>query len=157
MVGFGQINMTWWVRYWASTLIANSECLQIWPGLNGRFWPGLCAELLDTLITFDVTILLDDRVLEEFRRIAREKLKVDSVSLEQTDMFFQCYAVILPTAKTPAPDVPDPDDARMIAAVPTAHADWFVTGDKVLLDRGHAAGMPIIHPRQAYMQLRGLN
>jgi len=125
--------------------------------LSGRFWPGLCAELLDALITFDVTILLDDRVLQEFRRIACEKLKVDSAAMEQADMFFQRYTVVLPAAQIPAPDVPDPDDAWIIAAALTAEADWFVTGDKALLDMGHASGMPIIHPRQAYLRLRGLN
>lgn len=125
--------------------------------LSGRFWPGLCSELLDTLVELDLTILLDERVLAEFRRIALEKLKVDSAILEQTDVFFQRYAIVLPAAKIPAPDVPDADDAWIIAAALTAKADWFVTGDKVLLDMGHSAGMPIIHPRQAYMRLRGLN
>ncbi len=125
--------------------------------LSGRFWPGLCSELLETLITMDVTILLDERVLQEFRRIAREKLKVEESILEQTDLFFQRHATLLPAAKTPASDVPDPDDAWIIAAAHTANADWFVTGDKVLLDISPFAGMPIIHPRQAYMRLRGLN
>ena len=125
--------------------------------LSGRFWPGLCAELLDALITFDVTILLDDRVLGEFRRIACGKLKVDSATMEQADLFFQRYTVVLPAAKIPAPDIPDPDDAWIIAAALIAKADWFVTGDKALLDMSHVSGMPIIHPRQAYMRLRGLN
>jgi len=125
--------------------------------LSGRFWLGLCAELLESLVELDVTILLDPRVLEEFRRIAREKIKVDNSILEQTDVFFERYTITLPAAKAPAPDVPDPDDARIIAAALTASADWFVTGDKALLDMGHASGMPIIHPRQAYMRLRGLN
>jgi predicted nucleic acid-binding protein len=104
-----------------------------------------------------VFILLDDRVLKEFRRIACEKLKVDSTTLEQAEIFFQRYAVVLPAAKIPAPDVPDADDAWIVAAALTAQADWFVTGDKALLDMGHATGMPIIHPRQAYMRLRGFN
>lgn len=47
--------------------------------LSGRFWPGLCAELLETLVEMDVTILLDDRVLEEFRRIACESSKWTAV------------------------------------------------------------------------------
>ena len=125
--------------------------------LSGRFWPGLCAELLDSLIKMDVTILLDECVHEEFRRIASEKFRVDVITLEQTEVFFHRHAIILPRAQIPIKDVPDLDDAWILAAALTANADWFVTGDKALLEMGHASGMPIIHPRQAYLRLKGLN
>ena len=84
-------------------------------------------------------------------------MKVDSAILEQTDLLFQRYAIILPAVKIAAPDIPNPDDAWIIAAAQTASVDWFVTGDKALLDIGHASGEPIIHPRQAYMRLRRLS
>lgn len=124
--------------------------------LSGRFWPGLCAELLDTLIMLDVTILLDARVLEEFRRIARDKLKVDDSALQQAEVFFHRYAMALPAAEAPAPGIPDPDDAWIIAAALAAGADWFVTGDKALLALDAIASLPILHPREAYRRLRGL-
>ena len=125
--------------------------------LSGRFWPGLCAELLDSLIKMDVTILLDECVHEEFRRIASEKFRVDVITLEQTEVFFHRHAIILPRAQIPIKDVPDLDDAWILAAALTASADWFVTGDKALLQMEQASGMPIIHPRQAYLRLKGLN
>jgi putative PIN family toxin of toxin-antitoxin system len=125
--------------------------------LSGRFWPGLCAELLDTLIMLDMTILLDARVLEEFRRIARDKLKVDDSALQQAELFFHRYAVTLPAAEAPAPGIPDPDDAWIIAAALAAGADWFVTGDKALLALDAIASLPILHPREAYRRLRGLH
>lgn len=125
--------------------------------LSGRFWPGLCAELLDSLIKMDVTILLDECVHEEFRRIASEKIRVDVITLEQTEVFFHRHAIILPRAQIPIKDVPDLDDAWILAAALTASADWFVTGDKALLEMGQVSGMPIIHPRQAYLRLKGLN
>ncbi len=125
--------------------------------LSGRFWPGLCAELLDSLIKMDVTVLLDECVHEEFRRFASEKFKVDVITLEQTDVFFNRHAIILPRAEIPMKDVPDPDDAWILAAALAANADWFVTGDKALLEMCHASGMPIVHPRQAYLRLKGLN
>jgi len=34
--------------------------------LSGRFWPGLCAELLDGLVESGEDLLLDDRVLANF-------------------------------------------------------------------------------------------
>ena len=102
--------------------------------LSGRFWPGLCAELLDTLITLDVSILLDERVLEEFRRIAQDKLKVEKAILEQAEVFFRRHATILPAAETPAPGIPDPDDAWIIAAAHAGGSEWFITGDKPLVE-----------------------
>jgi predicted nucleic acid-binding protein len=45
--------------------------------LAGRFGRGLCADLLDALIEDDIEILLDERVLAEFRRIGRDKSAVD--------------------------------------------------------------------------------
>ena len=124
--------------------------------LSGRFWPGLCAELLDTLVTLDVPMLLDTRVLEEFRRIARDKLNVDDDSLTQAEVFFQRYATILPAAESPAHTVPDPDDAWIIASAHAAGTDWFITGDKALVDLENFGDMRIVHPRTAYLRLRGL-
>jgi putative PIN family toxin of toxin-antitoxin system len=124
--------------------------------LSGRFWPGLCAELLEGLVETGEDLLLDERVLAEFRRIARDKLKVDEVTLVRAELFFHQYAVIVPAAKTPLAGVPDPDDAWIIAAAIHAEADVFVTGDQALIDLGQVEALPILSPRQAYQRLRGL-
>jgi putative PIN family toxin of toxin-antitoxin system len=124
--------------------------------LSGRFRPGLCADLLETLLEVDAEILLDERVLTEFRRIARDKLGVEDAPLARAEQFFRDFTHILPAAAEPAADIPDPDDAWIIAAALSAQADCFVTGDKALLDLGQVGGMPIISPREAYQRLRGL-
>lgn len=124
--------------------------------LSGRFWPGLCAELLEGLVENGDDLLLDERVLAEFRRIARDKLKVDEVTLGRAEIFFHQYAVIVPAAETPIAAVPDPDDAWIIAAAVLAGADVFVTGDQALIGMGHAEKLTILAPRQAYQRLRGL-
>ncbi len=124
--------------------------------LSGRFRPGLCAELLEALLESDTAILLDARVLDEFMRIARDKLKVDEPLLARAAAFFHEYAVRVPAAATPAAGVPDPDDAWIIAAALGAGADLFVTGDKALLELGAIEGLPIIAPRTAYERLHGL-
>ncbi len=124
--------------------------------LSGRFRPGLCADLLEALVYANAVLLLDQRVLAEFRRIARDKFKLDKAVLARAELFFDGYTVQLPAAEAPTPGVPDPDDAWIIAAALTAHADLFITGDKALLDLGQIEGMPIISPRVAYQRLRGL-
>lgn len=124
--------------------------------LAGRFRPGLCAELLDTLIELDIEILLDERVLDEFRRIARDKLRVDAEALTESERFFHRYTQVLTAASQTAAGIPGPDDAWIIAAVLAAHADWFVTGDKPLQDLGSIGAMRIISPRTAFLRLRGI-
>lgn len=124
--------------------------------LSGRFRPGLCAELLEALVESDAAILLDTRVLDEFMRIARDKLKVDEPLLARAAAFFHQYAVPVPAAAAPTAGVPDPDDAWIIAAALNAGADLFVTGDKALLELGVIEGLPIVSPRAAYERLRGL-
>lgn len=124
--------------------------------LSARFWPGLCAELLETLLESGMEVLLDERVLEEFRRIAREKLRVDEGTLVRAERFFHLYAAVVPAAGAPVAGVPDADDAWIVAAALAANAHVFVTGDLALLDLGRVGDMPIVTPRQAYQRLRGL-
>lgn len=124
--------------------------------LSGRFRPGLCADLLETLLEVDAEILLDERVLAEFRRIARDKLGVDEPALARAEQFFRHFTTVLPAAGEPAAGIPDADDAWIIAAASSAHANCFVTGDKALLDLGQVGTLPIVSPRQAYQRLRGL-
>lgn len=124
--------------------------------LAGRFWPGLCAELLDALVELDAEILLDEQVIEEFRKIARDKLAVEPELITQAEAFFAQYARILPRAEQEVSGIPDPEDATIIAAALGARADWFVTGDQALLELGRVQDMPIVSVREAYLKLRGL-
>lgn len=124
--------------------------------LSGRFRSGLCADLLDALVEADATMLLDERVLGEFMRIARDKLKVEESVLARAALFFNQYAIVVPAADEPAPDIPDPDDAWIITAALNAGADLFVTGDRALLDLGTVQGLPLVDPRTTYARLRGL-
>lgn len=55
--------------------------------LSGRFRPGLCANLLETLLEEGAELLLDERVLTEFQRIARDKLGVDDFLLARAALF----------------------------------------------------------------------
>lgn len=129
--------------------------INVW--LAGRFGRGLCADLLDTLASDELlVILLDPRVYAEFRRIARDKFAVDAQTLDEADVFFQRYAVVVAAADQPTPGIPDPDDAWIIGAALAARTDLFVTGDKALLALGTVEEMPMVDPRTAYVRLRGL-
>ena len=124
--------------------------------LAGRFGRGLCADLLAELIETDADLLLDSRVLDEFRRVARTKFGVAPPVLERVERFFNKYTHIVPAADKATAGVPDPDDAWIIAAALEAKADLFVTGDKALLELGAVDGLPLVTPRTAFLKLRGL-
>ncbi len=124
--------------------------------LAGRFGRGLCADLLDTLILEQCDLLLDERVLDEFLRIARHKFRVDERTLSEASRFFQRYATLLPPAGTTLPDIPDPDERWILQAAVIAAAEWFITGDKALLALGTVEDMPIVDSRTAFLRLRGL-
>ena len=124
--------------------------------LAGRFGHGLCADLLAALIDNDADLLLDPRVLDEFRRIAKAKFHVPPDVLERAERFFHEYAHLVPAADTPVSGIPDSDDAWIIGAALAAHADLFVTGDQALLELGEVEGLSIVAPRAAFLKLRGL-
>ena len=121
--------------------------------LSARFRPGLCSELLDALVEHDARILLDERVFDEFRRIARDRLHVDEVALARAEVFFHQYTEIVPAAKEPTAGIPDPDDAWIIAAALRSDAEYFVTGDQALLDLGRIGPLSIVNPREAWTLL----
>lgn len=122
--------------------------------LAGRFGRGLCSDLLDLLVLEDVEIVLDERVCEEFRRIATEKFGVDLATLNAADVFFERHARIVDAARQQTPGVPDPDDAWIIRAAIEHKADLFVTGDKALLALERIEGLDIVDPRALFVLLR---
>lgn len=122
--------------------------------LAGRFGRGLCADLLDLLILEDVDIIIDERVREEFCRIATGKFGVDVETMAVADGFFEQHTHIVKAARQPTPGVPDPDDAWIIAAAIEHGADVFVTGDKALLALGRLEDLVILEPRALFVHLR---
>lgn len=55
-----------------------------------------------------------------------------------------------------AADMPDPaddNDARLVAAANAVHADFFVTGDRRVLDWKQSGSMRIVSPREAWIEL----
>ncbi len=108
---------------------------------------GLCAELFESVLTGH-ELLASRGLLAELQRILTAKLRIPADTTAAFLTLIEANATILPTpAEFPA-GIPDPDDAPLIAAALDGGAECFVTGDKVLLDLGSVAGMPVITPRR---------
>jgi len=121
--------------------------------LSARLHAGLCARLLEALIEAGAELLLDERVRDEFQRIAKDKFAVDDGLLARTMVFFDDYATLVPAAHEPVASVPDPDDALIVAAALAAAADWFVSGDRDLLACDCPGPLLLLAPREALQRL----
>ncbi|MCU0755094.1 MAG: putative toxin-antitoxin system toxin component, PIN family [Xanthomonadales bacterium] len=125
--------------------------------LSGLFGRGLCADLLAEYFGQGAELWLDVRVQAEIRRIALDKFKVDAARLALVERLISDHANVAAAAMEPTADIPDPDDAWIIAAALRIGATAFVTGDRALLQLGSVGTMPIIDPRSAYVRLKGLD
>ena len=113
---------------------------------------GLCLDLL-RLVLDEHELLVSIPLLDELERVLEEKFGVpDSDRATARIVLMQCTPVATPDP-VPALDSPDPTDVPLLAAAFSAGANFFVTGDKALLDMKSVKGMPIVSPRDAWVIL----
>ncbi len=115
---------------------------------------GLCAELF-RLVAAEHELLLGEPVLIEIRRILETKLRMPPGTRNEVMRVLRRFPRAA-AAKAPiALGIRDPDDEWIVACALAASADVFVTGDKgILAARGRVKAMPIVSPREFWMQLR---
>lgn len=113
---------------------------------------GLCLDLV-RLVLDEHELLVSAELLDELERVLREKFGVPGPDRAAArEVLTDCSLVAAPEG-VPAFDSPDPTDVPLLAAVVSAGADFFVTGDKALLDMKSVKAMPIVSPRQMYERL----
>lgn len=120
---------------------------------------GLCADLIRNLLRAHqvgaVTLLTADAVVRETERILVDKFDASAADLVPVRTAMSA-AFVLPAGGAPPDNIPDPDDAPIIAAALAGNVQWFITGDKALLALKLVAGMRMVPPREMYEGLRGL-
>ncbi len=120
--------------------------------LSGFFGGGLCKELLTRLIEGGHTLLIGEPVAREFCRIATDKFRVKPADLSLALEVMRRQMTVPAACANPFPS-PDPDDAPILACAVAGGAEYFVTGDKALLDLGKISNMVILSPRQLFERL----
>ena len=114
---------------------------------------GFCLDILQ-LVLAEHGLLVGETVLDELERILAGKLRVPGARVGEVIAFLRDQAeVVAPVVAAPWPDA-DPDDRWIVAAALVGAADVLVTGDRDLLDVGHAAGLRIVTPRALWELLR---
>jgi putative PIN family toxin of toxin-antitoxin system len=112
---------------------------------------GLCNDLLRTVLA-DHDLVLSGRVVDEFERIIREKLRLGDEVIAGARAVLRQSELVSDSPTGPEEYVTDEADAMILAAAIHAEVDYFVTGDRELLSADQCAPVPVISPRR-FMEL----
>jgi putative PIN family toxin of toxin-antitoxin system len=117
----------------------------------------LCRQLLfQVQETAKQDLYISETVLSETARILRHKMAVPPEVIAAQLAFVAELLQVAPRATKPVA-CPDPDDGWLLADAVQTGADYFVTGDKVLLGMYKVESMRIVTPRELMDQVyRGI-
>ncbi|MCZ7627164.1 MAG: hypothetical protein C3F12_00010 [Candidatus Methylomirabilota bacterium] len=118
---------------------------------------GLCEDLLRLLVRGHVRgrweLLIGAPVEIEFTRILHTRLHADNETMAiARDLLADGQRVPSSAVNLTLP-IPDLDDIPILACALAAQADFFITGDKALLDLNEVHSMRLCSPRQMWDRL----
>jgi uncharacterized protein len=117
---------------------------------------GLCSELLENII-HDHVLLTGRPVLEELERILAGKLRLPDAAVAGFLGLLKSESQVIQSAeRNPAVSIQDADDIPILACAISGKADVFVTGDRELLELQRIGSLPIVSPRELWLQLMGV-
>lgn len=114
---------------------------------------GLCADLLHAVLA-EHQLIAGDAVLNEVRRVLRQKIRLAPAAVAEVDAFLRQQALLVAAAPRLIITIRDSDDLAILAEAVAGMADVLVTGDRDLLDIAANAPLPIVTPRGLWEQLR---
>jgi putative PIN family toxin of toxin-antitoxin system len=117
---------------------------------------GLCSELLESIFN-EHNLLTCEPVIQELKRILTEKFHLPVPLVREYITLLKTESQLVTTQSIINIKINDPDDIRILEFAIPAKPDVFVTGDKELLKLSKINDVPIISPRQFWLQLAGLD
>lgn len=114
---------------------------------------GLCSDVLRAVLA-EHELVTGDVLLEEFRRVLREKLKVGEDALRLAESVFEGAQHVSRPAEPSDLAIADEDDRWVMATAAAGRADVLVTGDSDLLAVAATAPLTILTPREFWETLR---
>ena len=116
---------------------------------------GLCSELLENII-HDHELLTCRPVLAELERVLADKLKLPDPVVAGFVALVKAEGRVVEAGENPSIGIRDATDIPILACAIGGGADVFVTGDKELLDLRRVGKLPILSPRELWLQLMGV-
>lgn len=116
---------------------------------------GLCNELLEHII-HEHELLTCPPVLAELEQVLAGKVGLPGPVIAGFLGLLKSEGRIVESNENPVVSIKDADDVLILACAIAGKADVFVTGDKELLDLQRAGSLPIVSPRELWLQLMGV-
>jgi uncharacterized protein len=116
---------------------------------------GLCSELLEHII-HDHELLTCRPVLAEIERVLAGKLGLPEPVVAGFLALLKAEGRVVEPGENPAVQIRDAADLAILACAIGGGADVFVTGDKELLELRRVGKLPIVSPRELWLQLMGV-
>ncbi|MCA9411841.1 MAG: putative toxin-antitoxin system toxin component, PIN family [Candidatus Omnitrophica bacterium] len=108
-----------------------------------KFCSGLFVRLLESH-----EILISTEVLRELERILRTKISLPEEAIHTTIQFLMDRANVIHQNAQIDISIDDQDDALILTAAIAGEAEYFVTGDKEILNLNKIGRMKIMSPRE---------
>lgn len=109
---------------------------------------GLCARILRRARNGEFQLVLGIPVLEEVRRILKDKFMFSDEEISFFSSLLEEAATVFRPSGSVSGVCRDPDDDAVLACAVESGADYLVTGDKDLLVLGQYRKTKILTPRE---------
>lgn len=116
---------------------------------------GLCSELLESIIHEHV-LLTCQVVLDELVRVLADKFLLPQPVTAGFLGLLKTEGRIVASQEALSISIKDAADISILACAIAGEAEVFVTGDRELLDLKQVKALPIVSPRQLWLELAGL-
>ncbi|MDP9090539.1 MAG: putative toxin-antitoxin system toxin component, PIN family [Pseudomonadota bacterium] len=115
---------------------------------------GVCAELLEDVLTHH-ELVLSDFIVEEVSRKLRQKFEFPKKEVSELARFFKLTATFVAPAEIDPTACRDPQDVPVLGTAVAANADLLITVDKDLLTLGSFQGIGIVKPGEFWKRTTG--
>ncbi len=115
---------------------------------------GVCAELLEDVLTHH-ELVLSDFIVEEVSRKLREKFEFPKTEITELCRFFKVTATVVEPAEINPTVCREPQDVAVLGTAVAAKADLLITVDKDLLTLNSFQGIGIVKPGEFWKRTTG--
>ncbi len=110
----------------------------------------LSAQWLRRMLTSPHELLIGIPVARDFSQTMQDRLGVPTPRFANVLKVLKRQTFVPATRFMPNDPLPDPDDAQVLGCALEAKADYFITGDRMLLELERVDGLPILSPQASW-------
>ena len=124
--------------------------------ISAILYGGNPRKVVELAIFEDVEVYISLQLVDELRRVLRDKFTLGSVEIDKIISEIKDFAEIVTPRVTLQVVEKDPPDDRVLECAVAAKADFIISGDKHLLDLGNFREIKIVGPAE-FLEIRDKN